>query len=128
MTDTIDRSATRQDIPPLPEYRAQARAWIAANLAPKTSDPSAAGIVAIDPSEIPAQKALQLKMYQAGYAGIAWPAEYGGQGLPPEYELAFLEEAADYQLPCYPSYTLYNGTFNCNVPTMLVHAQPEFLR
>jgi alkylation response protein AidB-like acyl-CoA dehydrogenase len=51
--------------------------------------------------------------------------EYGGQGLPPEYELAFEEEAADFVLP---AYALHSGTFGCNVPTMLVHAQPEFLR
>jgi alkylation response protein AidB-like acyl-CoA dehydrogenase len=127
MTDTID-TATRQDIPSLAEYRAQARAWISANLERNAGDDPAAGIVALDPSEIPAAKALQLKMYEAGYAGISWPAEYGGQGLPPEYELAFLDEARGYKLPCYPSYTLYNGTFNCNVPTMLVHGQPEFLR
>ena len=128
MTDTIDLSATQRDMPALPEYRAQARAWITANLERKTGDPTTAGIVALEPDEIPAQKALQRKVYEAGYAGIAWPAEYGGQGLPAEYELAFEEEARDYTLPCYPSYTLYNGTFNCNVPTMLVHAQPEFLR
>ena len=72
-----------------------------------------------------AHRALQRKVYDAGYSGIAWPVEYGGQGLPPEYELAFEEEAADFVLP---AYALHSGTFGCNVPTMLVHAQPEFLR
>ena len=73
-----------------------------------------------------AHRALQRKVYDAGYAGIAWPVEYGGQGLPPEYELAFEEEASG--LRACPAYALHSGTFGCNVPTMLVHAQPEFLR
>jgi alkylation response protein AidB-like acyl-CoA dehydrogenase len=123
MTDTIDRSATQQEIPPLPEYRAQARAWITANLERKPED-AAPGEVK-EPDEIAAHRVLQRKVYDAGYSGIAWPAEYGGQGLPPEYELAFEEEAAGFVLP---AYALHSGTFGCNVPTMLVHAEPEFLR
>jgi alkylation response protein AidB-like acyl-CoA dehydrogenase len=122
MTDTIDVSATRE-IPVLPEYRAQARAWIAANLERKAEDAPAGEVKG--PSEMAAHRILQRKLYDAGYTGIAWPVEYGGQGLPPEYELAFEEEARDFVLP---AYALHGGTFGCNVPTMLVHAQPEFLR
>jgi alkylation response protein AidB-like acyl-CoA dehydrogenase len=122
MTDTIDVSAARE-IPALAEYRAQAQAWIAANLERKAEDAPAGETK--EPGEIAAHRVLQRKVYEAGYAGIAWPAEYGGQGLPPEYELAFEEEARDYVLP---AYALHSGTFGCNVPTMLVHAQPEFLR
>ena len=123
MTDTIDVPAARRDMPALPEYRAQARAWITANLERKADDASAGEVK--DLAEMAAHRALQRKVYNAGYSGIAWPVEYGGQGLPPEYELAFEEEAADFVLP---AYALHSGTFGCNVPTMLVHAQPEFLR
>ena len=123
MTDTIDVSATAREIPALPEYRAQARAWITANLERKAPDAPPGEVQ--DPAEMTAHRALQRKLFEAGYSGIAWPVEYGGQGLPPEYELAFEEEAADYVLP---AYALHSGTFGCNVPTMLVHAQPEFLR
>jgi alkylation response protein AidB-like acyl-CoA dehydrogenase len=123
MTDTIDLSATQRDMPALPEYRAQARAWITANLERKADDASAGEVK--DSAAMAAHRALQRKVYDAGYSGIAWPVEYGGQGLPPEYELAFEEEAADFVLP---AYALHSGTFGCNVPTMLVHAQPEFLR
>ena len=122
MTDTIDVSAARE-IPALAEYRAQAQAWIAANLERKAEDAPAGEVKG--PGEMAAHRVLQRKVYEAGYAGIAWPVEYGGQGLPPEYELAFEEEARDYVLP---AYALHSGTFGCNVPTMLVHAQPEFLR
>jgi alkylation response protein AidB-like acyl-CoA dehydrogenase len=124
MTDTIAVTATDREVPPLPEYRAQARTWIAANLVRKTDDPSAGEMVK-EPAEMTAHRALQRKLYDAGYSGIAWPVDYGGQGLPPEYELAFEDEARDFVLP---NYALRSGTFDCNVPTMLVHAQPEFLR
>jgi alkylation response protein AidB-like acyl-CoA dehydrogenase len=123
MTDTIEESAAQRDMPALPEYRAQARAWITANLERKADEASAGEVK--DPAAMAAHRALQRKVYEAGYSGIAWPVEYGGQGLPPEYELAFEEEAADFVLP---AYALHSGTFGCNVPTMLVHAQPEFLR
>ena len=34
----------------------------------------------------------QRRLYEAGYAGIAWPKEYGGRGASPTEELIFLEE------------------------------------
>ena len=60
------------------EFRRRARAWLEAN-APRKADadnadgePGAAGIAE--------QKAFQAKLHDAGFAGITWPREYGGQG------------------------------------------------
>ncbi|MFN8026791.1 MAG: acyl-CoA dehydrogenase family protein [Acidimicrobiia bacterium] len=64
-------------------------------------------------------------MYEAGFAGITWPAEYGGQGLGAEYQHAFDEEAAAFKLPDLG--TLAGTTFHVCAPTMLQHASPEFL-
>ena len=36
----------------------------------------------------------QLRLYDAGYAGLNWPTEYGGRGLPASQQLVFLEEYA----------------------------------
>lgn len=36
--------------------------------------------------------AWQKALYDAGYAGLAWPVEYGGQGASPARQLAFMEE------------------------------------
>ncbi|MGH7698534.1 MAG: acyl-CoA dehydrogenase family protein, partial [Candidatus Dormibacteria bacterium] len=33
-------------------------------------------------------------LFEAGYAGLAWPREYGGQGAPPALEAILLEELA----------------------------------
>ena len=79
------------------EFRRRARAWLAAS-APRKADadgvdaePGAAGIAE--------QKAFQAKLYDAGFAGITWPREYGGQGLTNAEQIAFSEEARDYALP-----------------------------
>ena len=67
---------------------------------------------------------MQRKLYEAGTrASLAGGVR--GQGLPPEYELALEEEARDSVLP---AHALHGGTFGWNAPTMLVDAEPEFLR
>ena len=41
----------------------------------------------------------QRRLYEAGYAGIDWPAEYGGRGATPTEHLVFLEELARAKAP-----------------------------
>ena len=41
----------------------------------------------------------QRRLYDAGYAGIDWPAEYGGRGASPTEHLVFLEEMARAKAP-----------------------------
>src|SRR4051812_42000952 len=38
--------------------------------------------------------AWQQRLFEAGYAGISWPAAYGGRDASPTEELVFLEELA----------------------------------
>ena len=45
------------------------------------------------------QRAFQAKLYDAGFAGITWPAQYGGQGLTNAEQIAFSQEARNYALP-----------------------------
>ena len=79
------------------EFRARARAWLAAN-APQRGQAGEADAEtgAVD---IPTQKAFQAALYDAGFAGITWPVEYGGQGLTNAEQIAFSEEARNYALP-----------------------------
>ena len=79
------------------EFRRRARAWLEAN-APRKADadnadgePGAAAIAE--------QKAFQAKLCDAGFAGITWPREYGGQGLTNAEQIAFSAEARDFALP-----------------------------
>ncbi|KAB2371608.1 acyl-CoA dehydrogenase family protein [Actinomadura montaniterrae] len=77
------------------DYRARVRAWLAAN---------APGPVAgLPPDELlAAAKRFQAALYEAGFAGITWPEEVGGQGLGTAEQQIFAEEAAEYDLPTYP--------------------------
>jgi alkylation response protein AidB-like acyl-CoA dehydrogenase len=79
------------------EFRSRARAWLAAN-APRRSADNDADETG-DRAGIDAQRAFQARLYDAGFAGITWPAEYGGQGLTNTEQIAFGEEAREYALP-----------------------------
>jgi alkylation response protein AidB-like acyl-CoA dehydrogenase len=87
----------RVESPQLREYRQQARAWLADNM------PRGGGRDAHDddpsPDRLAEVKALQQKLYDAGYAGFTFPVEYGGQGLTLDYERVFLEESVGYDMP-----------------------------
>src|SRR6202012_860851 len=45
------------------------------------------------------QKAFQASLFDAGFAGITWPKEYGGQGLTRAEQISWSQEARDYDLP-----------------------------
>jgi len=78
------------------DFRARARAWLAAN-APRGSsgeDDSESG-----QTTLADQKAFQAKLYDAGFAGITWPKAYGGQGLTGAEQIAWSQESRDYDLP-----------------------------
>jgi alkylation response protein AidB-like acyl-CoA dehydrogenase len=107
-------------------YRLRVRAWLADNLSRRDAPARVHPIDHYTPEVMAANRALQRKLFEGGYAGISWPAAYGGQGLPPEFESAFLEEAAAYVTPDFGVLTA--TTFHICVPTMLAHASPEFLR
>ncbi len=110
MTDTID------------EFREHARTWIEANLEPRPrrADGGRAR------QDIRTARALQRRLFDGGYAGISFPAEYGGRGLTGAHERAFREEAADHVTP---DLGVAGGvTFGPIARSMLAHATPEFLQ
>ena len=82
-------------------FRLRAREWIKANLGPLqpfdlTQD------CADDEEELVAvarDRALQRKLYDAGFAGLCFPKELGGQGLTPDHNRAFNEELAGHEYP-----------------------------
>lgn len=109
-------------------YREEAREWLAANLEPR--DPVAReaprGMDHKTVEGIAKEREIQRRVYDAGYAGIAWPLEYGGQGLTVAHQRAFDEEAAAYRTP---DFGVAGGTtMGVCAGTLLAHASPEFLR
>jgi alkylation response protein AidB-like acyl-CoA dehydrogenase len=113
------------------DYRARARAWLAANCERK--DPAAIaaggslrGHHEFTRQEIDAERPKQKHLYESGFAGITWPKEFGGQGLTDQHERAFVEESLPYQLP---DFGIVGGTtFNVCAQVMLAHATDDFNR
>ncbi|MGW7460592.1 acyl-CoA dehydrogenase [Streptomyces sp. NPDC054797] len=70
------------------DFRARLRAWLAKELPALPAKPS--------PDDWPARRAYDLgwqrRLYEAGYAGLHWPVDAGGQGATPTQHLIFLEE------------------------------------
>lgn len=76
-----------QDTPAEAEFRKRLRAWLAEH-APQ-----------IGKHDVDALKAWQKKLYQAGWLGLTWPHEYGGQGLGFREQAIYNEEAARARAP-----------------------------
>jgi alkylation response protein AidB-like acyl-CoA dehydrogenase len=98
------------------QFRAEARAFLEATVPRK-------GTAAARPDGdgVTRATAYQHALARAGFAGITWPEEYGGRGLPGRYQRWFDREAAAFQLP--PK-ALEIGLGMCG-PTLLVHASEE---
>lgn len=82
----------------LEAFRAEVRDFIAAH-APRV--PARAGVRSADSAEeLVALQAWTRALYQAGYAGADWPAEFGGRPeLGPEHSIIVGEELARAQVP-----------------------------
>jgi alkylation response protein AidB-like acyl-CoA dehydrogenase len=78
------------------DFRNRARAWLEQN-APRRGDDDESG--GPGHAGIAAQRAFQARLYDAGFAGITWPSEYGGQGLTNAEQIAFSEASRDFALP-----------------------------
>ena len=106
------------------QFRQEARAWIEANLEPRpphTREPSGDRT----PEQMAEARALQGRLFAAGYAGISFPVEYGGRGLTTEHERAFRQEAVGYVTP---NLGAAGGvTFGPIARSLLAHATPAFL-
>jgi alkylation response protein AidB-like acyl-CoA dehydrogenase len=82
------------------DFRARARAWLAANAPRRASGDDEAEAEARGQAAVLAeQKEFQAKLYDAGFAGITWPKEYGGQGLSSAEQIIWSQESRDYDLP-----------------------------
>ena len=90
------------DIEDVGSFRLRAREWIRDNLPrlPEGSNaPDGEGRGQVDDAAWLRARQLQRLLFDAGFAGICYPTEYGGQGLTPAHQKAFTEESAGYQMP-----------------------------
>ena len=94
------------------EFRAEVLAFLQAALPPKGAAAETGG------TGVTRAVAFQRKLSEAGLAGITWPVEYGGRGLPGRFQRVFDREAKAFQVP---PRALEIGLGMCG-PTLLVHA------
>jgi alkylation response protein AidB-like acyl-CoA dehydrogenase len=92
---TSARGTDRPTSVPVERFRAGAAAWLAEHRAASPRDYGA-----ILPPELADEgRAWQRTLFDAGFAGIHWPREFGGQGLTPEHQGAWITECALAQVP-----------------------------
>ena len=77
------------------QFRAELRAWLETTLPTLSPEPG---------REAWAERRKwdtdwQRRLFDAGYAGLAWPSEYGGRGASPTEQLVFLEETTRMRAP-----------------------------
>jgi alkylation response protein AidB-like acyl-CoA dehydrogenase len=78
-----------RDTPEEAAFRAELRSWIEQNL----TDEIRGGRFE------EAGRVWSRKLFDAGYAGLTWPKEYGGAGAPYSHQAIFLEEMARAEAP-----------------------------
>ncbi len=76
-------------------FRAEVRAWIDANL-PDDKRGSRGGAQRFDD---PFMREWSRMLYDAGYAGLTWPKQFGGAGAPYSFQAILYEELAAAQAP-----------------------------
>jgi len=80
------------------EYRAEVRSWLEANRPSplgKNDDPEFAG----DDAQWQRLKHWHKRLYEAGWAGLTWPKEYGGRGATFIEQVIFQQELGRLGLP-----------------------------
>ncbi|HEY6746186.1 MAG TPA: acyl-CoA dehydrogenase [Mycobacteriales bacterium] len=106
-----------RDSPDEAAFRAELRSWLAAELPSDWGDR--------DPHvgrwDFAEARRWTRALFDAGYAGLTWPKEYGGRGLPPTYQGIYLEETARIDAPDHV------GVIGLGMagPTIIAHGTPE---
>jgi len=89
----VDLNLTRQEL----AFRDEVRAWFAANV-PKDWVKRRNAEESME-ARFAYLKTWQRKLFDAGWAGISWPKEYGGRGASLMEQVIFIEEMARAEAP-----------------------------
>lgn len=113
------------DTPEEAAFRAEVRAFLDRHAVPRGgTDAGGRGRYVADDEVVRRAKDWQAKKAAAGFAGITWPAEWGGRGGTPMQQVIYNQEEADYVTP--------RGVFEIGlgmcIPTMMAYAEPEQLQ
>jgi alkylation response protein AidB-like acyl-CoA dehydrogenase len=110
------------DTPEEAAFRAEARAWLQANAKPVAPGEAPGGMSERDdPGVIRDAKAWQAKKYDAGWACITWPKEYGGRGGTSIQRVIWGQEESKFSVP--PD--IYGIGLGMLGPTLMTHGTDE---
>jgi alkylation response protein AidB-like acyl-CoA dehydrogenase len=84
-----------RDTPEEAAFRAELRTWFEANIPQGWRDAGPGR----GRSDEAVSREWSKRLYDAGYAGLTWPREYGGRGAPYTHQAIFLEESARAETP-----------------------------
>jgi len=104
------------DNPEEAAFRAEARAWLEANV------PTPEQLEGLD--EIQAAKLWQKRKYDAGWACIRWPEEYGGRGASPIEQVIWNQEEGRFSTPG----SVFGIGQGMAAPTLMAWASEEHKR
>lgn len=106
-----------RDTPEEARFRTELRDWLRVNLPSDWAqrDPH------VGRWDFDAARDWTGRLFAAGYAGLTWPAEYGGQGLPHTFQAIYLEEVARIDAPD------HIGVIGLSMagPTIIAHGTPQ---
>ena len=111
-----------QDTPEEAAFRTEVSAWLKANAKPKVGEGE--GLFSErgdDASFLAKSRAWQAKKYDAGWAGITWPKEFGGRGGTPIQQIIWNQEAAAYDAP----ESIFTIGLGMGGPTLMSHGSDE---
>jgi alkylation response protein AidB-like acyl-CoA dehydrogenase len=114
------------DTPADVAFRAEARAWLAQHATPKPSDHRPTGALNQPDAEaerahVARSKAWQATLEEAGWAGISWPAAFGGRGGTPRQQAIFNAEQAAFDVP----QSVFTQGIGMAGPTLIAHGTDE---
>lgn len=101
--------------PEITAFREEARTWLEEN-APREERP------ADDLQAREFDRAWQRLQFEGGWAGVAWPKEYGGSGLSPLQQMIWYEEMVRADAPSMGSFTVALGHAG---PTIIARGTEE---
>jgi alkylation response protein AidB-like acyl-CoA dehydrogenase len=74
------------------DFRTGLRQWLRGRIPPEDRD-------TIRAPQLDELRTWTKSLNEAGYAGLTWPVEWGGRGLPPTYQAIYAEESALVEAP-----------------------------
>ncbi|MFN4088584.1 MAG: acyl-CoA dehydrogenase family protein [Alphaproteobacteria bacterium] len=109
------------DTPEEAAFRAEVRAFLDAAAERRTPDRHSFSVGYGSDDLVPVAKDFQRRKAAAGLAGITWPVEYGGRGMPQIHQVIYNQEEGEYLVP--------RGVFEIGlgmcIPTMMTFATEE---